>query len=117
MFFQMPENLRKLGKNSQSLQRTVEGKSEYEVVQHIIGMLNNNYGDDPIISKFLSFLHENRREVFLYLEDRNVEKTAGKAEQHFSVMSWLLKHRFETKMGLLKMSYWHHHHLVLSTRN
>ena len=117
MFFQTPENLRKLGMKSQSLQRSVEGKSEYEVVQHIIGMLNNYYGDDPIISKFLSFLHENRREVFLYLEDRNVEKTTGKAEQHFSVMSWLLKHRFKTKTGLLKMSYWHHHYLALSTRN
>ena len=70
-------------------------------------MLNNNYGDDPIISKFLSFLHENR----------NVEKITGKAEQHFSVMSWLLKHRFKTKTGLLKMSYWHHHYLALSTRN
>ncbi|MDA8055058.1 MAG: hypothetical protein M0Z77_05330 [Thermoplasmatales archaeon] len=68
-------------------------------------MLNNNYGDDPIISEFLSFLHENR----------NVEKITGKAEQHFSVMSWLLKHRFETKTGLLKMSYWHHYYHPLST--
>ncbi|MDA8055057.1 MAG: hypothetical protein M0Z77_05325, partial [Thermoplasmatales archaeon] len=36
MFFQMPENLRKLGKKSQSLQRSVKRKSEYEIVQHII---------------------------------------------------------------------------------
>ena len=117
MFFQTPENLKKLGNNSESFQRNIGGKSEIEVIHHVVGVLNNYYGDDPIISKFLSFLHENRREVFLYLEDRNVEKTTGKAEQHFSVMSWLLKHRFKTKTGLLKMSYWHHHYLALSTRN
>ena len=76
-----------------------------------------NYGDDPIISKFLSFIEENRGEVFLYLEDSNVEKTTGKVEQHFSMMSLLLKHRFKTKAGLLKMSYWHHHYLAFSTKN
>ncbi|MDA8056083.1 MAG: hypothetical protein M0Z77_10640, partial [Thermoplasmatales archaeon] len=84
--------------------------SESETVQHIIGILNRYYGDNPIISKFLSFLEENRAEVFLYLKDKNVEKTTGIAERHFSVMSWLLKHRFKTKEGLLRMSYWHHHY-------
>ncbi|MDA8054943.1 MAG: hypothetical protein M0Z77_04745 [Thermoplasmatales archaeon] len=54
--------------------------------------------------------------VFLYLKDRNVEKTTGIAERHFSVMSWLLKHRFKTKEGLLRMSYWHHYYHPLSTR-
>jgi hypothetical protein len=72
--------------------------------------------DNAIISKFLSFLEENRAEVFLYLKDSNVEKTTGIAERHFSVMSWLLKHRFKTKEGLLRMSYWHHHYHPLSTR-
>ena len=48
-------------------------------------MLNRYYGDDPIISKFLSFLEENTAEVFLYLKDKNVEKTTGIAERHFSM--------------------------------
>ena len=45
----------------------MEGKSEYDTVQYIIGVLNRYYGDNPIISKFLSFLEENRdcREALL----------------------------------------------------
>ena len=109
MFFQTPENRKKIG-NYPSITEGMEGKSESETVQHIIGILNRYYGDNPIISKFLSFLEENRAEVFLYLKDKNVEKTTGIAERHFSVMSWLLKHRFKTKEGLLRMSYWHHHY-------
>jgi hypothetical protein len=115
MFFQTPGNLRKIG-NYPSITEGMEGKSEYDTVQYIIGILNRYYGDNPIISKFLSFLEENRAEVFLYLKDSNVEKTTGIAERHFSVMSWLLKHRFKTKEGLLRMSYWHHHYHPLSTR-
>ena len=42
--------------------------------------------------------------MFLYLKDSNVEKTTGIAERHFSVMSWLLEHRFRTREGLLRMS-------------
>ncbi len=79
-------------------------------------MLNRYYGDDPIISKFLSFLEENRAELFLYLKDSKVEKTTGIAERHFSVMSWPLKHRFKTKEGLLKTSYWHHYYHTQSTQ-
>ena len=115
MFFQTPENLRKIG-NYPSITEGMEGRSESETVQYIIGVLNRYYGDNPIISKFLSFLEENRAEVFLYLKDSKVEKTTGIAERHFSVMSWLLKHRFKTKEGLLRMSYWHHHYHPLSTR-
>ena len=115
MFFQTPGNLRKIG-NYPSITEGMEGKSEYDTVQHIIGVLDTYYGDNPIISKFLSFLEENRAEVFLYLKDKNVEKTTGIAERHFSVMSWLLKHRFKTKEGLLRMSYWHHYYHPLSTR-
>ena len=115
MFFQTPENKRKIG-NYPSITEGMEGKSESETVQHIIGVLNRYYGDDPIISKFLSFLEGNRAELFLYLKDSKVEKTTGIAERHFSVMSWLLKHRFKTKEGLLRMSYWHHHYHPLSTR-
>ena len=115
MFFQTPENKRKIV-NYPSITEGIEGKSEYYTVQHIIGILNRYYGDNPIISKFLSFLEGNRAEVFLYLKDKNVEKTTGIAERHFSVMSWLLKHRFKTKEGLLRMSYWHHYYHPLSTR-
>ena len=115
MFFQTPENRKKIG-NYPSITEGMEGKSESETVQYIIGLLNRYYGDNPIISKFLSFLEENRAEVFLYLKDKNVEKTTGIAERHFSVMSWLLKHRFKTKEGLLRMSYWHHYYHPLSTR-
>ena len=115
MFFQTPGNLRKIV-NYPSITEGMEGKSEYETIQYIIGVLNRYYGDNPIISKFLSFLEGNRAEVFLYLKDKNVEKTTGIAERHFSVMSWLLKHRFKTKEGLLRMSYWHHYYHPLSTR-
>jgi hypothetical protein len=69
------------------------------------------YGDDSIISNFLSFLRRYRKEVFLYLEDHMVEKTSDKAEQHFSIQSWLFKHRFKTKEGLLRTSFWYHHYL------
>ncbi len=114
MFFQTPVNLRKKG-DYPSIMEGIEGKSEYETVQYIIGLLNRYYGDDPIISKFLSFLKENRAEVFLYLKDSNVEKATGIAERHFYVISWLLKHKFKTKEGLQRMSYWHHYYHPLST--
>ena len=39
------------------------------------------------------------------------EKTSDIAEQHFSIQSWLFKHRFKTKEGLLKISFWYHHYL------
>jgi hypothetical protein len=74
-------------------------------------------GDASIISRFLDFIHDHRDEVFLYLSNREVEKTSGIAERHFSVMSYLLKNRFRTKEGLLRMSYWNHYYLTLSTRN
>ncbi|MEM4091392.1 MAG: hypothetical protein QXQ46_11760 [Thermoplasmatales archaeon] len=113
MFFQIDENMRKRGEYSEVVSRNVEGKSERDVVHYIITVLNTHYGDDPIISKFLSFLQDSRKEVFLYLENHLVEKTTGIAEQHFSIMSWLLKNRFKTKEGLLKTSYWYHHYLSM----
>ena len=115
MFFQTAENLRNIAKYP-SIAEGIEGKSESETIQYIIGILDRYYGDNPIISKFLSSLEENRAEVFLYLKDSNVEKTTGIAERHFSAMSWLLKHRFKTKEGLLRMSYWHHYYHPISTR-
>ena len=76
-----------MGNNSESLQRSIAGKSEIEVIHHVARVLNNYYGDGPIISRFLSSLQESREEVFFYLEDSNVEKTMGTAEHHFSVMA------------------------------
>ncbi len=52
---------------------------------------------------------------FLYLDDPEVEKTSDKAEQHFSVQSWLFKHRFKTKDGLLRTSYWYHWYLSMES--
>ncbi len=116
MFFQTEGNLKKIGDYSLSIMSNTKGKSEADRIQYILGVLDKYYGDDPIISKFLTFVEENRGEVFLYLKDSDVEKTTAKAEQHFSVMSWLLKHRFKTKQGLLRMSYWHHYYHIPSTQ-
>ena len=43
-----------------------------------------------------------RREVFLYLENSDVEKTSDLAGRHFSGMPWLFKHRLKTKEGVVK---------------
>jgi hypothetical protein len=51
------------------------------------------------------------REVFMYLKNPEVEKTSDKAEQNFSIQSWLFKNRFKTKDGLLSTSYWYHRRL------
>ena len=64
-----------------------------------------------VIAGFLSFMKRYGKEVFLYLEDPVVEKTSDIAEQHFSIHSWLFKHRFKTKEGLLRTSFWYHHYL------
>ena len=82
------------------------GMGEREIVEIMLEKINSLYGGDRIISGFLSFVRKHRKEVFLYLENPEVEKTSDIAEQHFSVQSWLLKHRFKTKEGLLITSYW-----------
>ncbi len=110
MFFQTPGNLRKI-KNHEALSGKIEGKSEPEIVEYILDLLNGLYADDSIIQSFLDFVKRNRKEVFLYLKDGEVEKTSNIAEQHFSIMSWLFKKRFKTKEGLLRTSYWYHHYL------
>ena len=61
--------------------------------------------EDSIIQSFLNFIKKHRRGVFPYLDNPEVEKTSGKAEQPFSVQSWLFKHRFKTKEGLPGTSY------------
>jgi len=108
MFFQDEENIIKPGRDSESIRKLTYGKGEKEIVQIVMQKLNSLYGEDSIIRSFLSFVRKNRKEVFLYLDDPDVEKTSDKAEQHFSIQSWLLKHRFRTKDGLLRASYWYH---------
>ena len=108
-------NLNALGKNSESMRNLIRGKDEREVIQIILYKLNSLYGEDSIIRWFLDFIRKHRMEVFLYLYNTDVEKTSDKAEQHFSVQSWLFKHRFKTKDGLLRTSYWYHWYL--STEN
>ena len=101
MFFQNETNLKKLGKNMDAVEKITEGMNEKEIVEIILYKLNSLYGDDRIIASFLTFVRKHRNEVFLYLEEPKVEKTSDKAEQHFSIQSWLLKHRFKTKNDLI----------------
>ena len=79
-----------------------------EIVAIMLDRIRSIYGEDKIMAGFLSFVRKHRKEVFLYLDDSMMEKTSDKAEQHFSIQSWLLMHRFKTKDGLLKTSYWYH---------
>jgi len=115
MFFRNEKNLNALGKNSESMRNLIRnpirGKDEKEIVNIVLYKLNSLYGEDSIIRSFLNFIRKHRKEVFLYLDDPDVEKTSDKAEQHFSVQSWLFKHRFKTKDGLLRASYWYHYYL------
>jgi len=111
MFFQNEGNLKKLGKNREAVEQLTHGKSEKEIADIMLEKIRSLYGGESIISSFLESIEKNRKEVFLYLNDPEVEKTSDKAEQHFSIMSWLFKHRFKTKEGLLKTSYWYHHYL------
>ena len=108
MFFQNQKNLNALGKNSESMRELIRGKDEREIVDIVLYKLNSLHGEDSIIRSFFSIVWKHRKVVFLYLDDPEVEKTSDKAEQHFSVQSWLFKHRFKTKDGLLRTYYWYH---------
>ncbi len=111
MFFQSQRNLDGLGKNRESIINLIQGKGESEIMNIILEIIQSMYGEDIIIERFLDFIIKHRKEVFLYLKDPNVEKTSNKAEQHFSIQSWLFKHRFKTNEGLLNTSFWYHHYL------
>ena len=115
MFFQNETNLKKLGKNRDAIVKLTEGKNEEEIVEIMLEKINSLYGGDRIIASFLTFVKRHRKEVFLYLEDPQVEKTSDLAEQHFSIQSWLLKHRFRTKKGLLRTSYWYRRYLSIGS--
>ena len=108
MFFQNETNLERLGRNLESMRELIRGKDEREIVKIILYKPNSLYVEDSIIRSFLDFVRKHRKEVFLYLGNPEVEKTSDKAEQHFSVQSWLFKHRFKTRDGLLRTSYLYH---------
>ena len=108
MFFQNETNLNKPGKNKDAVMKLTEGRSESEKVDLILEKIESMYGEYEEIRKFLDFIRKHRKEVFLYLKNPEVEKTSDKAEQHFSIQSWLFKNRFKTDDGLLRTSYWYH---------
>ncbi|QRF75341.1 hypothetical protein Thermo_00837 [Thermoplasmatales archaeon] len=112
MFFPNGTNLYRQGKNSEPITKNAEGRSENGIVDKImLDKIHSLYGEDKIMAGLLSFVTKHRKEVFLYLSNPEVEKTSDKAEQHFSIQSWLLKQRFKTKEGLLRTSYWYHKYL------
>ncbi|EQB72661.1 MAG: hypothetical protein AMDU1_APLC00005G0040 [Thermoplasmatales archaeon A-plasma] len=111
MFFPNETNLKKLGNNMDAIMKLTEGRSEGEIVGIMLDKIGSLYGEARLIYRFLGFVKKHRKEVFLYLEDPQVEKTSDLAEQHFSIQSWLFKHRFKTKEGLLRTSYWYHRYL------
>ena len=75
------------------MRELVRGKDEMEILKIVICKLNSLYGEDSIIRSFLDLVRKHRKEVFLYLDNPEVEKTSDKAEQQFSMQSWLFKHR------------------------
>jgi hypothetical protein len=107
MFFQNEKNLERLGKNSDAVRRLTEGKGEREIVVIMLEKIESLYCENKIMNDLITFVREHKKEVFLYLENPKVEKTSDLAEQHFSIQSWLFKHRFKTKDGLLRTSYWY----------
>ena len=101
VYIQNETTLKKLGKNMDAFEKITEGMNEKEIVKIMLEKINSLYDDDRIIASFLTFIRRHMKEVFLYLEEPKVEKTSDKAEQHFSIQSWLLKHRFKTKNDLI----------------
>ena len=97
VFFPNETNFYKLGKNSDPVRKLTEGRSEKEIVEIMLGNIHSPYGEDRNMAGFLSFVKRHRKEVFRYLSNPEVEKTSGNAEQHFSLQTWLFKHRFKTK--------------------
>ncbi len=100
------------------LQKTTYYLSHYfQLVLHIFTSSNLNCaGRFQFYSTFNTLsIEKHRKEMFLYVENAEVEKTSDLAEQHFSIQSWLLKHGFKTKEGLLRTFHWYHRYL--STRS
>jgi hypothetical protein len=97
MFFQNKKTLENPGKNKEDLVKLIDGKSEKEIFEITMKKMTGPYGGDMIICDFLDFVKKHRNDVFLYLRNPEVEKTSDKAEQHFSIQSWLFRNRFKTR--------------------
>ena len=108
MFFQTPDNLEKLGENTDPVKNMMSGLSEKNTKFRILDLVHDLYSGDPIVGKFLRFLRKNRAVIFRYLEDPLVNKTNNVAEHHFSLRSDILKRMFRNDEGLLRASYWYH---------
>lgn len=89
MFFQTPENLERLGKNTDPVKNMVSGLSQKDATFRILDLVHDIYSGDPIIGKFLRFLRTNRKVIFRYLEDPKINK-------------------IKNDEGLLRTSYWYH---------
>ncbi len=105
MLFQNETNLKRPGKNGDPVRKLAECRSEKEIVGIMLDEIGSHYCEDRIMAGFLSLVKRDRKEAFLYLSDPKVEKTSDKAERHFPIQSWLLKHRFKTKEGVLRTFY------------
>ncbi len=70
-----------------------EGKNESGIIDYILTIMRDMYGEDKIIYRFLKFLKRNKNEIFLYLNENEAEKTSDKTGQHFSVKPWLFENR------------------------
>ena len=57
------------------VKKLADGKSEEEIVEIMLDKIRSLYGEDIVIHRFLSFVKKHRNEVFLYLEDPELEKT------------------------------------------
>jgi hypothetical protein len=81
MFFQNGTNLDELGKNWESMVKLIMEKSEKEIIQTVLYKINSLYCGDPMIQHFLYSIKKHRKEIFLYLDNPDVEKTSDKSEQ------------------------------------
>ena len=85
--------------------KITEDRDEEEIVEILLDKIKILYGEDRLISRFVSFVKKHRKEVFLYPDNPEVEKTSGLVEQHFSIQSLLLKNQFNKEEGLLRAPY------------
>ena len=67
----------------------------------MLDKIRNPYSWGRLLSRFLLFVKKHGKEVFMYLGELQ-------AEQYFSIQSWMLKHRFKMREGLLGTLYWYH---------
>lgn len=98
-FYQNDRNIDRPGKNREPFLKITEEKNEGKIIGIRLEKISSLYGEDRIIASFMKFLIKQWNEMFLYINHPEVKKTSDKAEQHFSIHSWQLKHRSKTKGG------------------